>query len=450
MIRDQSAFLHKVANLSRARLSRRGLVQAGTVGVALAGLSGLPKGAFAQATPSASPAITPYNGEKVTISYGFWDSSQQKGVEAQIAAFSEKFPDITVDIQLVPWADYWTKLQTSVAGGEAFDVFWINSASLPVYAASDSLLPIDSLIEGGSIDPSQFPTPLVDMYSYNGVQYGIPRDFDTIGLFYNKDIFDAAGMDYPTAEWTWNDFRAAAEELTDSGAGQWGAGLQTSWQETYYNFIFQNEGELLNEDRTKSLIGEPAACEAIEYLTGFFTDELTPSIAIQQSNAVAETLFPAGQVAMMPGGSFRAATYAQADANIDVAPLPKGKVQATVIHGLGNVAWSGSKSPGAALELINFFSSEEAETILGESGIGLPAMNGMQGTWLESVPDMDLQVFVDAADYGVQVPDPEVGFEWQVAIQEVVVDGWSGNIPADEICTKAAEAADAALEGAGS
>ena len=88
---------------------------------------------------------------------------------------------------------------------------------------------------------------------------------------------------------------------------------------------------------------------------------------------------------------------------------------------------------------------QEAEQILGESGATIPAMQGMQDNWLSANPDMNLQVFIDALDYAQKVPDPPVGFEWQVAIQEVVVEGWSGNIPPDQICVQAAEAADAAL-----
>ena len=114
--------------------------------------------------------------------------------------------------------------------------------------------------------------------SYKDVQYGLPRDFDTIALFFNKDLFDAAGVDYPDDTWTW-EFRAAAEKLTNKDKGIWGAGMQTSWQENYYNFIWQNGGRLLNEDRTKCVVDEPAACEAFDYPNRFFTDELTPSIA---------------------------------------------------------------------------------------------------------------------------------------------------------------------------
>lgn len=432
-----------------ARLSRRGLVRTGAAGLAMAGLAGLPKGAFAQASPEASPAITPYSGEKVTISYGYWDSSQQKGVQQLIAAFNEKFPDISIDEQLVPWDDYWTKLQTSVAGGEAFDIFWINAASLPVYASSGSLLPIDSLVEDGSIDTSLIAKPLVDMYNFNGTQYGVPYQYDTIGLFYNKDIFDAAGMDYPDDTWDWDTFRDAAEQLTDAGKGQWGVGIQTSFQEGFANFIFQNEGHLLNDDATKCIVDEPASCEALEYLAAFFTDELTPGISIQQTNPVADTLFPAGQVAMLPGGSFRASTYAQADASIDVAPLPKGKTRATVIHGVAHVGWERTKAPGAVLELINFLASEEAERIVGESGMGLPAREGLEQTWLDALPNMNAKVFSEAAAYGVEVPSPTGGPEWISALSDVVTKGFGGEIPADQICVQGAEAANKALSGEG-
>jgi multiple sugar transport system substrate-binding protein len=421
---------------SKARLSRRSLVAGAGAASALA-LTGAPRTWAAQATP--------YSGEPATITYGFWDSAQEEAINAQIEAFKSHIPEITVEPQIVPWADYWTKLQTAVAGGEAFDVFWINSASLPVYASADALVPIDSITGAGGIDPGLFPAPLVEMYQYDGVQYGLPRDFDTIALFFNRDLFDDAGEAYPDDTWTWEEFRAAAERLTDPDKGIWGAGQQTSWQENYYNFIWQNGGRLLDDERTRCLVNEPAACEAFDYLTGFFTDELTPSIAIQQSNPVADTLFPAGQVAMMTGGSFRAGTYGAADANIDVAPLPQGKQRATAIHGLANVIWAGGKNQDAALELVKFLAGEEAETILGESGATIPAYPELQKPWLDANPDMNLQVFIDAVEYAQFVPDPEVGFEWQIAIQEVVIDGWGGDIPAEEICTRAAEAANQAL-----
>ncbi len=160
---------------------------------------------------------------------------------------------------------------------------------------------------------------------------------------------------------------------------------------------------------------------------------------------MADTLFPAGQVALLPGGSFRAGAYGAADANIDVAPLPQGKERATLTHGLANVIWASGTSSGASLELVKFLAGEEAENILGESGATIPAFAGLQEPWLAANPDMNLQVFIDALEYAQKVPDPAVGYEWQIKIQEVVIDGFAGNIPAEEIGPKAAEAADSAL-----
>jgi multiple sugar transport system substrate-binding protein len=427
-------------------LSRRQIARLGATATAAASLGALPRLTSAQqATPGTGPEITPYNGEEVTITYGFWDTAQSDAIDTQIDAFKAHFPNITVEPQIVPWADYWTQLQTAVAGGETFDVFWINTASLPVYASADALLPITSIVGDGGIDPSLLPAALVASYAWEGVQYGLPRDFDSIALFYNKDIFDKAGVAYPDDTWTWETFRSVSEQLTDADNLVFGAGLQTSWQENYYNFIWQNEGRLLNDDMSASLVGEPPAAEALTYLTEFFTSELTPSIALQQSNPVADTLFPAGQVALLPGGSFRAGTYAKAEANIDVAPLPQGKKRATAIHGLANVIWANTKNPGAALEWVKFLADSEAETLLGQSGATIPAYNGLSGIWVEANPDMNLQVFIDSLEYGVSVENPPVGFQWQVAIQEVVIQGWSGDIPAEEIGARAAEAADAEL-----
>jgi multiple sugar transport system substrate-binding protein len=429
-----------------SQLSRRTLLGAAGGASALALTGALPRLALGQ-SPVASPAaITPYNGEEVTISYGFWDTAQEAAIDSQIEAFKAHFPKITVEKQIVPWADYWTKLQTGIAGGETFDVFWINSANLPVYASAGALLPIDSIIGGdGGVDLANFPTPIVDMYTWDGVHYGIPRDFDTIALFYNKDIFDAAGEAYPDDSWDWDKFHEVATKLTDSSKSIWGGGLQTSWQENYYNFIFQNGGKLLSDDLKTCVVDSPEASEAFVYLTGFFSEDLSPSIAVQQSNPVADTLFPAGQVAMMPGGSFRAGTYTAADANIAAAPLPKGKEQACVTHGLSNVIWANAGHDGASLEFVKFLASQEAESILGESGATIPAYAGLQQPWLDANPDMNGQVFIDALTYAHRVPDPPTGFEWQVKLQEVVIDGFAGNIAPDEIGPKGAAAATAVL-----
>lgn len=431
------------------KLNRRGLVQATAAGAAIMATSAKAQDASPEA--SAVSEIPAYNGEEVTISYGIWDSAQQAGIEQQIAAFKEVQPNITVEIQLTPWADYWTKLQTAVAGGEAFDVFWLNSANCPVYASAGALVPLDGIFEGeDGLNPDNYPAQILDLYTWNGNRYGSPREYDTIALFYNKDIFDAAGEAYPDDTWDWEKFREVAEKLTDEGNGIYGVGLNLGGQENYTNFVLQNEGRYLNEALDACVVADDVvAGEALQWNTQFFLDGLTPGPEIQQSSGVSEMLFPGGVVAMLPGGSFRAKTYhdlLESGMNLDVAPLPKGKVRGTVIHGLGNVVWSGSKNIAAAVEFAKFLGGEDAARILGESGIGLPAYKGMEDTWLSSLEGINAQVFVDASEYGVIPQDPEVGPAWQGTLGEEVQKGFAGETPIDDLPQTIQDAVNATLQ----
>ena len=446
-----------IPSSSSGRFGRRQFV--GAAGATLGAFGALPLiGSAQDATPAGTPVgtpattpvvpmVPPYNGEKVTLAYGFWDTAQEPAVDKQIASFKAAFPNITIQKQIVPWANYWTQLQTSVSGGAAFDVFWMNSASFPPYAASNALLPVSQILGGDGIAVDRLPAALVPPYAFGGIQYGVPRDFDAIALYYNKKLFDDAGVAYPTAAWTWDDFRSAAEQLTNTDAGIWGAGMQTSFQENWINFVYQNNGELLNDGLTDVVLNQPAGDEAIRYVTSFFADGLTPSIAVQQSNPVADTLFPAGQVAFIPAGSFRAATYGALGLDLGVAPLPSKARQATITSGVANVIWSGTSNPGAALEWVKYLHGDEAETILGQSGSTIPALAGTQQGWVQSVPNLDLQVFVDAAqNYGVNFNWPQDVGDWLTAVQNVLVDGWAGNIPPEEISTRATDAGNAVLK----
>jgi len=420
------------------KLNRRTLMQASAAGLTASMLASVATGRFAAAQE------TGYNGEEVTLTYGLWDAGQLPGVENQIAVFNEQFPAIKIEPQVVPFVDYWPKLQTGIAGGSTNDVFWINTANFPVFATQGALLTIDSIIGEGGAEPDRYPQPLVESFQYEGAQYGIPRDFDTIALFYNTELFDAAGVEYPTGDWTWDDLRAAAEQLNQEG-GPWGFGAILSGQQNYYNFIWQNEGKLINDDLTESLINEPPAAEAIDFLSGFFEDGLTPAVSIMQANDPEDTLFPAGQIAMMPGGSWHVGVYKEANPAIRVAPLPQGKTRACMIHGLANVIWANTPNKEAALEWVKFLASEEAERILGQTATVLPAMEGLQEEWVAATPEMDLQIFLDAIDYSVARPSPPTGPEWENEIERVLIEGWGGNIPRDEIANQAAEAANAAL-----
>ena len=118
-----------------------------------------------------------------------------------------------------------------------------------------------------------------------------------------------------------------------------------------------------------------------------------------------------------------------------------------MIHGLGNAVWSQSPHQCEAIEFVKFLGSEPAQRILAESGQVIPAMNGLQEAWKASIEGMDVQVFLDAVAYSVPMPSSPKGSGWQAALQEVTVQAWSGDLAPDQVCARAAEAVDAALQG---
>src|SRR5690606_12681058 len=111
------------------------------------------------------------------------------------------------------------------------------------YQANGVLAPIEVS------DPAAYRQTLLEAYSTDGTSYALPSSFSDVVLYYNADLFDAAGLEYPTNDWTWEDEKAAAEALTDAAAGQWGDHQPVSFYE-YYKVLAQNGGEFLNEDKT--------------------------------------------------------------------------------------------------------------------------------------------------------------------------------------------------------
>jgi len=149
------------------------------------------------------------------ITYAFWDATQQDAIEANIAGFNKEYPNITVNLDVTPWEGYWTKVQTQATSNTLPDLFWLNGPNFQLYASNGKVEPITSEIDAGAIDPANYPESLVDLYNLDGTQYGVPKDFDTIGLWFNKKIFEEAGVDTPTADWKWADLTAAAQTISD-------------------------------------------------------------------------------------------------------------------------------------------------------------------------------------------------------------------------------------------
>lgn len=361
----------------------------------------------------------------VNLSYAIWDVNQQPAMQEIADKFNEENPNVTVEIQATAYEDYFTKLQTSISGGAGPDVFWMNGPNFQLYASNEMLAPLDD----EDLDTSNYPDSLIDLYSYDGSIYGAPKDFDTIAVWYNKDLFDQAGVEYPAEGWTWADMQSAAEQISALGDNTYGIAASHYGQTDYYNTIYQAGGYVINEDRTETGYGSPEALEGVEFWTDFIANGSSPTEE-QMTDTEPNDMFMSGTLGMFTFGSWAAVQYADTDIadQIAVAPLPMGPTgNQSVVHGIGNVANANSENLAWAKKFAAFASGEEAATIQADSGTVIPAFNGMQQAWIDSTPQYDLQVFIDALETGVAYPVSENTAAWNALESEILTQVWAGN-----------------------
>ena len=387
--------------------------------------------------------------ENVTITYGIWAGTQTPAMKEIAAAFEAENPNITVKVQESPWPEFWSTLQTGAAGGTAPDAFWMLAQQIRPYAEGDQLLDISDAVEEAGVNLENYPQAVLDLYDQgDGKLYGLPKDVDTNAVWYNRAMFDAAGVEYPAADWTWADFRAAAKALTDPAAGTWGVAAPLDYQGGYYNSIFQAGGQVISDDGTTALIDSPEAQEGIKFWTDLQADGSSPTLQ-QLSDTEGETMFEQRKVAMYVSGAFWALQlYNNKDisADIDIAPLPTGKTQATVSSGIANVGYVGTKHPEETKKFLLFASGEEAANIQAKSGAVLPAYKGTEETWMAAMPEFtNLQVFIDALDYAVPLPVQGNAAEWQGLQAKYLTAAWNGEISVEEAAKQYAAAIDEVL-----
>lgn len=379
-------------------------------------------------------------GDKVTLTFAIWDKLQQEGMQNIVDAFEKQNPDIEVKIETTPYKQYWTKLQASGTGDNLPDVFWMHPEQVYTYANGGKLLDLTDRIEKSDVaDLSKFPQNISDDFHVDGKQYAIPKDYSTFGLWYNKDIFDAHNMEYPDDTWDWDMLKAAAEKLTDKEKGVYGLLVQYNTNDAAYHYIWQNEGNIINEDETKSMFDDANTIEAIAYMVDFIEKGYSPTMA-DYANTTADQYFESGKAAMHIEGSWMASEYTKIEGlNCDVAPLAKGKVRANLCGGMGYSIAANTPHLEEAWRFVEYLSGEEANIIQSQSGAAISAYQGTQTSWVERFPDIQAQVFVDAAGYGFSDQYCATRSEWINLEEDYMTQIYSGTLPVEEGCKTLAE-----------
>jgi multiple sugar transport system substrate-binding protein len=366
------------------------------------------------------------SGGKKTLNVALWDENAKGFLDETIALYKKDHPNVDVKVTYTPWADYWTKLKTSLAGKGGPDVFWMNGPNIYAYASSGLVKDLQPLIDKDSMDTSVYTPALVDLYTYKGNLFGIPYFLDSIGLYYNKEIFDKAGVSYPDDTWTWDTVSENAPKLTDKDNGIYGFIANTANQTGYYNFIHQAGGNIINPDKSKSGFNTPETLSAFEWMDSFMKNGDSPTQQ-QQLETEPLQLFGSGKAAMFTALSVNGPQLNEMLGDkLAVAPLPAGKQKASIVHGLSWSINNNTKNEQEAWDLVKVLTSKEGNMKLANSGFSIPAYKGTEDGWLKSIPSLNLQVFVDALEYGVPYPVSEKTAEWQAVETKEIQDAFLG------------------------
>lgn len=412
-------------------MNRTLLATAGIVGIAALVLTGC-------TTQAADGPVT------ITYTNFISNDGNEENLQTIVDAFEAENPDITVEVTTLPYGDYGTALQTDLAAGTVSDVFDVEYSNYASYQANGVLAPLEVA------NADAYRQSLIEAYSTDGTSYALPSSFSDVVLYYNADLFDAAGLDYPTNDWTWADEKAAAEALTDQAAGVWGDHQPISFYE-YYKVLAQNGGQFLNDDKTAVAFNTPEGIEAAQWLVGK-SGTVMPTIEQGQGTADFDTnLFKDGKLAMLHTGIWVFGAVADVAFNWDIAVEPGNTVQASAVFSNAVGVSATSEHIEAATKWAEFLTSSDVmvQTRL-DAGWELPPISdeAQLATYLDKGTPANRQAVFDSLD-GIALP-PVVAngqTEMQDIIGEELVEAQAGRKTVEEALASAEERINAVIGG---
>ena len=340
----------------------------------------------------------------VELEMNYWMSEQDEGILPAIEAFNASQDEIVVNASSIPWSQYWDKLVVGLPAGSAPDVFTINALNVVDYARNGYLLDITDLFESGAVDVTKYPAHTVATHTVDGVLWGIPRDFDAIAVYYNKTLFDEAGVEYPKDGWTWDEFIETAKKLTNPDAGIHGCSIAANGQAFGYDYIYGNDGMLFDENGM-CVVNTPENAEAFQKLHDAIHVEKISATVEEQVEIAKNIRFLSGTDAMVFDGSWNMATYQEAYSDmLGVVSLPIMKEATTISHSLSWVDAATTKHPEEVKKFLTYLAGYEAQAQAAQAVI--PAYEGTPELWAAKFADYNTDAFLGPIASGAAHPLP--------------------------------------------
>ncbi len=358
--------------------------------------------------------------DKTTVTFRLWDDVAAPAYEDSFKEFEKQNKDITVKVEVVPWGQYWERLPLDINSGDMADVYWVNSSNFAQYADNGNLLDISKEL---GTDHDKWVQSVVDLYTRDGKLWGVPQIWDSIALYYNKDLVEAAGVDVNTLKWApgagdGDTLLAAAQKLTKDDAGKtaddpafdaaktnvYGFNAQADMQAIYLPWLAENGAQLQDKDDQFDF-ASAKGIESFSYLIDLINKyKVAPSAADTNTNGDAtRDLFLQGKLALFQSGPYNLKTIAESAGDIKwgIAPMvegPEGRVG--TVHGVVAVGNAQTQHSEATVKVLKWLGSAEGQRPLAEQGVSFPAAVDAQEAFVSYWSDQNVDVtpFIEAAE----------------------------------------------------
>jgi multiple sugar transport system substrate-binding protein len=309
------------------------------------------------------------------------------------------------------------KVIAMVAAGSAPDVFWTHAYVSPNLTKLGILADINPYIKKDKDFKvgNYFEAPFKD-YEADGKQYGVPREATTTIVIVNKELFQKSGVPLPGANWTWDEFLKAAQQLTrgDGSAKTWGVGgFVGPGSASYYAPIkaWQEGGDIVDKTRTKFTLHQTPAVEQMQWVADLVTKHRVHAFGDDFPGTAAREVWNSGRFGMFVQICVYS-NFNQAQFDWDIVPLPRGKSQVTRTASAGHSMTAASKNKDGAWEVLKFLGSKPAYEHWAKTGLTIPTFKEVAASPLvlnPNAPPKSAKIATDAFAYAR--PEPISG-DW--------------------------------------
>ena len=375
---------------------------------------------------------------ETTLDYWLWESLQVPAYQKCATGFEEANPGTEVRITQYGWDDYWQKLTASLVAGAGPDVFTDHLTKYPEFVSRGVLLPLDSLQATREFDGAEFQDGLAELWvGQDGLQYGMPKDFDTIALFYDKNVLSDAGMlptDLDDLQWnpddggTFEDViarlsmdengirgdedgfdpdRVAVYGLASGGAGDTNGQTQWAWLAAATGWEYTNADVWGDE----YYYDDPRFQATLEWLFGLVDKGFMPSYQSVGTSPDPAQQLGSGRAALSPDGSWTISSYGRLEGiDLGIAKVPAGPIghPVSMYNGLGDSISAQTDHPEEAAQFVAYLGSDACQVVVGEEGVVFPARPAGTDAAIAAFEarGLDVSPFTDLVDEGYTVLFP--------------------------------------------